>query len=199
VATLRGEDTRTVPILVVSGSGPDAEPELARAADAWLIEPVSGERIVETLALVLQGHHREGVVLLVEDDEQLAQVIATLLADEGLRVVRSTSAAEAIERRQEQRPDVIVLDVRLPDGNGSDVVSAFHQRWPLAHTPIVVYSAAEVDPGRRAGLRLGTTVFLTKGQTTPEQLRDQVLALVPPTPTDPGATRQGKVDGVYSH
>jgi CheY-like chemotaxis protein len=128
--------------------------------------------------MAVVGRPESESVLLVEDDEALAEVVATLLADEGLSVVRATSAAEAIQRGQELHPGVIVLDMRLPDGNGSDVVAAFRERGSLAQTPLVVYSVVDVDDERRHDLHLGTTVFLTKERTTPEQLRDEVIALV---------------------
>ena len=80
---------------------------------------------------------------------------------------------------QELRPDVIVLDMRLPDGDGSDVVAEFRRRGTLAQTPLVVYSAAEIDAARATmSSELGTTVFLNKGRASPEELRDQVLGLV---------------------
>ncbi len=203
LATLRGSpETRDIPVIVISGLGPEADDEVARAADGWLVKPVSEERLVRAVSLVLHDHH-DGLVLLVEDDEQLAEVVATLLTDEGLRVVRATSAAEAIARGQELRPDVIVLDIRLPDGNGSEVVTAFSKRWSLANTPVVVYSAVDVDPVGRDDLRLGTTVFLTKGRTTPEQLRDQVVSLVGAVAKQHGASLEAQPEeeshGSYSH
>jgi PAS domain S-box-containing protein len=170
--------THDIPVVVMSGLGPESDQYLARTADDWLIKPVSEERLVQAVSMAVVGRPESETVLLVEDDEALAEVVATLLADEGLSVVRATSATEAIQRGQELHPGVIVLDLRLPDGNGSDVVAAFRERGSLAHTPLVVYSVVDVDDERRHDLHLGTTVFLTKERTTPEQLRDEVIALV---------------------
>ena len=161
-------------------------------------EPRGGETPVVEMRPVQSaptGQHTGGSVLLVEDDEALAEVVATLLADEGLIVVRATSAAEAIARGDGPRPDVIVLDVRLPDGNGSEVVAAFRRHWYLAHTPVVVYSVVDIDPDRRRALQLGPTVFLNKGHTTLQQLRDEVLSLVRTnTKPDHAGRRQGGPD-----
>jgi CheY-like chemotaxis protein len=170
--------TESIPIVVISGLGPEADADVARSAEGWLIKPVSEDRLVQAVSVVLDGSSGARSVLLVEDDDGLAEVVGTLLAHEGFTVVRASSAAEAIARGEELRPDVIVLDIRLPDGSGSDVVAAFSQRWSLAHTPVVVYSVVEVAAEQRDELQLGTTVFLTKGHTTPEGLRDQVLDLV---------------------
>jgi PAS domain S-box-containing protein len=171
-------ETDDIPIVVISGLGPEADEEVARSAEGWLIKPVSEDRLVQAVSAVLDGRSEGRSVLLVEDDDGLAEVVGTLLAHEGFSVVRASSAAEAIAGGDELRPDVIVLDLRLPDGNGSDVVAAFRRRWSLAQTPVVVYSVAEVSAEERDELQLGTTVFLTKGLTSPEGLRDQVVELV---------------------
>jgi CheY-like chemotaxis protein len=193
-------DTEDIPIVVISGLGPEADEDVARSAEGWLIKPVSEDRLVQAVSVVLDGRSEGRSVLLVEDDDGLAEVVATLLAHEGFTVVRASSAAEAIARGDELRPDVIVLDIRLPDGSGSDVVSAFRHRWSLAQTPVVVYSVVEVAAAERDELQLGTTVFLTKGHTSPEQLRDQVVDLVKAvTGPPPDTMREDGPDGTDTH
>ena len=72
----------------------------------------------------------------------------------------------------------MVLDLHLPDDDGSGVVAAFRRDRELARTDLVIYSAADVGQDRRAELELGRTLFLTKGRVGPEELRDRVLELV---------------------
>ena len=72
-------------------------------------------------------------------------VLGTMLRADGLDVVHASTASEAVTRGEEVRPDVIVLDMRLPDGSGADVVKEFRRRGTLAQTSLVVYSAAEID------------------------------------------------------
>ena len=164
--------------MVISGLGPEADEAVARAAAGWLTKPVSEQRLVEALSVALSGRRPSGSVLLVEDDQDLARVMTMLLTDVGLDVVHASAVTEAVVRGTELRPDVIILDVRLPDGDGGDVVAEFRRRGTLAHAPVVVYSAADVDEAGRDDLRLGTTVFLTKGRAGPDEVRDHVLDLV---------------------
>jgi CheY-like chemotaxis protein len=188
--------TRDIPVVVISGLGPEADESVAQSTDDWLIKPVSEQRLVQAVSMAVSGHQPGGSVLLVEDDEELAGVIALMLADAGLDVVHASGATQAVVRGEELRPAVIVLDVRLPDGDGGDVVAEFRRRGTLAHTPLVVYSAADVDQAHREELQLGTTVFLTKGRTSPEQLRDQVLGLIAAVTTEPDlASTGGGADG----
>ena len=187
--------TRDIPVVVISGLGPEADEDVASSTDGWLIKPVSEERLVQAVSIAVSGQHPGGSVLLVEDDEELAGVIALMLTDVGLEVVHASGATQAVVRGEELRPAVIVLDVRLPDGDGGDVVAEFRRRGTLADTPLVVYSAAEVDESRRDDLQLGTTVFMTKGRSSPEQLRDQVLGLIDAVTTAHDMASTGGRDG----
>lgn len=191
--------THDVPVVVISGMGPETDRDTAEATQEWLVKPVSETRLVNAVALAVAAAPvpvggaldaagalaapgalgvASGTVLLVEDDEELTEVLSATFADAGLAVQHAASVSDAVSLGPDVRPDVLVLDMRLPDGTGEDVVAAFTRRWPLARTPLVVYSAVDLDRTRRDGLTLGPTVFLTKGETTPESLRDQVLSLV---------------------
>jgi CheY-like chemotaxis protein len=170
--------TADIPVVVISGLGPEADEDVARSTEEWLIKPVSEQRLVKAVSMALSGRQSGGSVLLVEDDSEIAEVIGVLLAEAGLEVTHASGATEAVVRGEELRPDVIVLDLRLPDGDGEDVVAEFRRRGTLTHTPLVVFSAADVDMARRDDLRLGTTIFLTKGRTSLEELTTQVLGLI---------------------
>jgi CheY-like chemotaxis protein len=146
--------------------------------DGWLIKPVTEERLVETVATALADRATHSSVLLVEDDEDLAGVIATLLGGHGLKVAHASTAADAVRLGLQVQPDVIVLDLHLPDGDGSEVVSEFRKTQALSRTPLVVYSAIDVEEARRGDLQLGETVFLTKGRAGPESVENRVLELV---------------------
>jgi len=82
----------------------------------------------------------------------------------------------------------VILDMHLPDVDGSWVVRELRRLEHFADVPLVVYSAAEVEKERRRNLSLGETVFLTKGLTGPEVLADQVVTLV----SAPTGTREGR-------
>ena len=177
-ALRQSADTKDIPVVVISGLGPEADESISRSADGWLVKPVSEERLVRTVSHAVSDREAGSSVLLVEDDADLSVVLGTMLRADGLDVVHASTASEAVTRGADLRPDVIVLDMRLPDGSGADVVKEFRRRGTLAHTSLVVYSAAEIDAVQRHELELGTTVFLNKGRVSPEELRDLVLGLV---------------------
>jgi DNA-binding response OmpR family regulator len=87
-----------------------------------------------------------------------------------------TTVAEAVRRARQLRPQVIVLDLELPDGQGTDVLAAL-RAGGLEHTAVVVYSAADVLNDRVQAID-EVTVFLTKAKVRPEELEDRVLRLM---------------------
>jgi len=75
-------------------------------------------------------------------------------------------------------PDLIVLDLVLPDGDGYSVVEWLRSRERMRDISVVVYSASEVDERDRERLRLGYTEFQTKGRIAPEEFEQRIVALL---------------------
>jgi len=118
-----------------------------------------------------------GSILLIGGDGDLARVLTKLLTDEGLDVVHTTTAAEAVARGRELRPRAVVLDLQGLD-DGSRVVADLRREHALADATLLVYSADDVAPERRADLALGRTVFLTRARVGPEELRERLVGLL---------------------
>jgi CheY-like chemotaxis protein len=121
---------------------------------------------------------RASAVVLVEDDVDLRDVIRVGLDQHGVGVATASTAADAIERCRAESPDVLVLDVRLEEGSGYEVVRALRQDDRLRNLATVVYTVSDLTPEQRAALRLGETVFVTKGQQSSADLEREVLALL---------------------
>lgn len=190
--------TADVPVVVVSGTRPTEAREVAVLADGWLVKPVDPARLAQTVHDVIRLRPHHGRVLVVEDDDDLRTVLATVLESGGLVVTQVASVAEARDAlTRADDPDLIVLDLALPDGTGKDLVAALRRDGRLRRLPVVVYSGSELGSDERADLGPGPTVFLTKGRAAPETILRPVLDLldaasgftprvhvdVPPAPT----------------
>jgi len=179
VAALRADaETALIPIVVVSGMTPSADPGVASATDGWVLKPVDDEQLFRTVASAIDQHQSPGAVLVVEDDDALARVLQTLLERRGLTVSRARGQEEALRMLDDQPPQVLVLDLSLPDGSGFDVVARLRSAGQLSGLPLVVYSAADVATVDRERLLLGETVFLTKSRISPQQLERRVVELL---------------------
>jgi CheY-like chemotaxis protein len=171
-------ETREIPIIVMSGLGADTDPELAARTEGWLTKPVDEREMARLLLSALSSGGRQPTVLVVEDDDDLASVLVTMFERQGLAVVRAASETEAVLQVQRARPDVLVLDLYLLDGDGFGVVDQLRRDGRLGEVPVVVYSAHPLDAASRERLRLGEMVFLTKGHSTPDDLVRRVVAVV---------------------
>ncbi|KON73175.1 hypothetical protein M768_09530 [Cellulosimicrobium cellulans F16] len=183
--------TANVPVVIVSGSQPSKAVTTASLADRWLVKPVAPAELERTVreVIALRPHHEH--VLVVEDDPELGEVLRALLQGAGLVVTLARSVREAHDvLATPEEPALVVLDLALPDGAGREVVAALRRDGRLSRVPLVVYSGARLDARQRAGLRLGDTVFLRKGSTSPEKLLEPVLELLDTaagrTSTEPG-------------
>ncbi len=99
------------------------------------------------------------LILLVEDDPATRREVAGYLALHGFRVVQVGDAAAALERWNAQRPDLVLLDLGLPDVDGSVVIRRVRRD---AATPIVVLSARDREDTKVAALEEGADDFITK-------------------------------------
>ena len=102
---------------------------------------------------------RSPVVLVVEDEKQIRQFVRTALEQEGCRVYEAGTSAQGLIEAGQQKPDLLVLDLGLPDGNGIDFISAL-RGWSDA--PILVLSARTHERDKVLALDVGADDYLTK-------------------------------------
>lgn len=116
-------------------------------------------------------------VLVVEDERDIAALVAYHLTREGYRVRTAGSGAEALEALALERPDLIVLDLMLPGLSGLEVLSELKARPELADVPVVVLTARRDEADRIRGLELGADDYVTK-PFSPQELVLRVAAVL---------------------
>lgn len=118
------------------------------------------------------------VVLVVEDDEDLAGVMVTLLRARGVRALRAANGREAVAIAVRERPHVLVLDVNLPVLDGYGVAEALRGDPVAKDVPVLVYTALELSHAERQRLRLGPTTFLTKTRGSIRDFEEGIARLL---------------------
>jgi two-component system KDP operon response regulator KdpE len=113
-------------------------------------------------------------LLLVEDDEPMRRSVVANLAAHGYRVVEAGDVASALRSWDAERPDLILLDLGLPDGDGGSVVRRVRRE---STTPILVLSARGAERDKVAALEAGADDYVTKPFGLAE-LRARVAALL---------------------
>jgi DNA-binding response OmpR family regulator len=109
------------------------------------------------------------VVLLVDDDEELLVAVAAPLRRQGFDVAVATDAVTAISTAVKQSPDVIVMDIGLPGGDGITVMQRLHSLPQLAGVPVLMVSGRDPGGNREAALAAGAVAYFAK-PVTPEAL-----------------------------
>lgn len=113
-------------------------------------------------------------VLVVEDERKIRDLLRGMLERAGLVVVSTGSGAEAIALARQAHPDLVVLDLGLPDVAGEDVAREIRR---TAETPILMLTAKAAEPDRVAGLELGADDYVTK-PFSPRELVLRVQAVL---------------------
>lgn len=114
------------------------------------------------------------LVLIVDDNERNRKLARDVLRRSGLRTVEAASGRRGIALAAERLPDVILLDLRLPDMNGADVARTLKEGAPTAHIPVVALSAGHPPGDGEALLAAGFAGYLAKPidvRTFPHQVR----------------------------
>jgi CheY-like chemotaxis protein/anti-sigma regulatory factor (Ser/Thr protein kinase) len=168
--------TANIPIIVVSGLSAEVGHFDERVV-AWVDKPFDESVLARALQKAF-GDLRDPEVLIVEDDENLATVLSTQFEGSGLRCVVARDGSEAIKLAQERAPNLLVLDLMLPERDGFDVVDWLRQHEQLRHLPLVVYTALELDEAQKLQLTLGPSVFMTKAKEKPEEVARRVTHLL---------------------
>jgi two-component system, OmpR family, KDP operon response regulator KdpE len=109
-------------------------------------------------------HEGDGAtILVVEDNEQLLKLLRRVLEREGYEVIAAASGIELMKLVYSSKPDLIVLDVGLPDVDGRDLLATLKKDPKTFSIPVLVWSGRDADTTRRVVLDLGAEDYVEKG------------------------------------
>jgi DNA-binding response OmpR family regulator len=131
-------------------------------------------------------------VLLVEDERKLRELVRSYLERAGFTVLSTGSGAEAITLAASAAPDLVVLDLGLPDVSGETIARELRAAGPAGTVPILILTAKAAEEDRIAGLELGADDYVTKPFSPRELvLRVQAILRRSGPSARPGATSYG--------
>jgi PAS domain S-box-containing protein len=146
--------TRLVPVVIISILA-DRTKGFALGAAAVMQSPVSRQELSDCLVglgLSPTSADRPVKVLIVDDDPKAVEMIAVRTQGLANTILRAYGGREAIAMAERELPDLIVLDLIMPEVNGFDVVDALNENPATAHIPIVVVTASEITEADRERL-----------------------------------------------
>src|SRR5271170_4470035 len=101
-------------------------------------------------------------IVLIEDDQDLYSLIQYNLEKEGFGVAGSQTGRGALDLCRRERPDLIILDIMLPDSDGLEICKAIRAHTELAHIPVIFLTARATETDRIVGLELGANDYIVK-------------------------------------
>jgi PAS domain S-box-containing protein len=165
-----------IPVVLISISA-DPSKGFALGASAVLQKPISRQELYESLVALglspLVGD-RPLRVLVVDDDPRAVELIAIRIQGLASVVLRASGGREAIEVAQRELPDLIVLDLMMPEVSGFDVVEALVARPDTARIPILVVTAKQLTAAERGELNGYVMAIMEKGTFDHNRLRGEV-------------------------
>lgn len=116
-------------------------------------------------------------VMIVEDEPDAAEMFAEMMRVSGFRVLKLFSSGPAMPAIVSEKPDLIILDVMMPDVSGLEVLRFVRREPQLAEIPVIVVSAKSMPSDIKTGLDAGASLYLTKpiGFLDLKQAVDKVL------------------------
>lgn len=101
-------------------------------------------------------------VLIIEDEADAAELFAEMMRVSGFRVLKTSSSTPALSLIANEKPDIIILDIMMPDISGLDILRQMRQDPALSGIPVVVVSAKSMPADIRVGMEAGASTYLTK-------------------------------------
>lgn len=179
-----------VPVILASGLDREELPSAPPIVFDWFQKPYNEEDLLSSIKRA-SNQNMKSKILIVEDDFETRKVIVAQLQQLKAICIEAEDAKTALCLALEKRPNIVILDVGLPDSSGFDVISRLREA-EYDIDALLVYTAQDLTMADKDLLSLGITRHLTKGMVAPNEFLETVKDLIEKT------TEMNLEDGVMS-
>lgn len=174
---IRNSDTSAdIPMIVTSSTGDDHK-ALHLGADEYLPKPIDGERLIDALDR-LTGRRSLTKVLLVDDEEVTHYLVRQLLPRGRYGLSIASNGRDGFDRLIELKPDVVLLDLRMPGIDGYTFLERMSASSHLADLPVIVLTSTVLGPDDRARLQRATLI-MSKSELSSSALIEAMTRVQP--------------------
>jgi CheY-like chemotaxis protein/GAF domain-containing protein len=189
--------TRHIPVQIVT-LDEDRQHGLARGAFAFLTKPTTTEGLETALSRIKDySTPRRKRLLVVEDNAAEQLGITALLGHDDIDIATAGTGQEALTTLSEQPFDCAVLDLRLPDMSGFDVLEYIRDDDTLCDLPVVVFTGKQLSPEEEARLHMLARSVVVKGVESPERLLDETALFLHRVISDLPLEKQQLLDRLH--
>jgi CheY-like chemotaxis protein len=169
--------TSDIPVVVVSVID---NPELGMALGAmdYFVKPIDGKELVKRLNRFNFKHSNGTTVLVVDDEAANRQWLTDILEPAGFTVIEAGGGREAIRLAKLRGPDLVLLDLMMPDVSGFEVVKALRADPTTQQMPIMILTARHLTEADKRHLNGHVSTILSRGSDSAADLLDHLRKLV---------------------
>jgi CheY-like chemotaxis protein/CHASE3 domain sensor protein len=190
--------TRHIPVHVVSGTD-NGEAALHLGAIGFALKPTTREQLMEVFRRI-EGKLTQKIkrVLLVEDDDRQRDSVVQLISDDDVEIVAVGSGEEALALLRTTIYDCMIIDLKLPDMQGNELLQRMAGESLAAFPPVIVYTGRNLSRAEEADLHKYSRSIIIKGARSPERLLDEVTLFLHKVEADLSSERQKMLKTVRS-
>jgi hypothetical protein len=190
--------TRHIPVQIVT-LDEDRHHGLARGAFSFVQKPTTTEGL-ENAFTRIKGYAkaRRKRLLLVEDNEAERQGVTELLGSDDIEIMTADTGASALLQLRDNTIDCVVLDLKLPDMSGFEVLERIRDDASLCDIPVVVFTGRELSPDEDAKLHTMARSVVVKGVESPERLLDETALFLHRVVADLPEGKQRMLERLHS-
>jgi HAMP domain-containing protein/CheY-like chemotaxis protein/signal transduction histidine kinase len=193
----RDPQTRHVPVQILTVEE-ERQYGLERGAFSFIRKPLTTDGLEAALDRIKEfAVPRVRQLLVIEDDPAEQMSIRELIAHEDIEISTAGSGAAALELLGQRRFDCIVLDLRLPDMTGFELLDRMQQDARLEDVPIVVFTGRELSDAEQTELKRKAKSIVLKGVQSPERLLDETALFLHRVVTDLPAPKQRMIETLH--
>jgi HAMP domain-containing protein/CheY-like chemotaxis protein/signal transduction histidine kinase len=190
--------TRHIPVQIIT-LDEDRQHALASGAFSFVTKPTTTEGVEAALSRIKEyTKPRRKRLLVVEDNPAEQMSITELLGHDDIEIVTSSTGKEALATLRNDPCDCVVLDLRLPDMSGFEVLEQIREDTSLSDVPVVVFTGRELSAEEDAQLHTMARSIVVKGVESPERLLDETALFLHRVTTELPAEKQRMLERLNS-
>lgn len=125
-----------------------------------------------------ENQSQQGTILIVDDDKTLREMYESYLQAAGYHVVTAQNGKDGLALAQEQKPNIILLDLMMPEMNGIEVLKHLKADEALKSIPVIVFTALIQDLEKQQSFEAGAADYVVKTELVPSGMLEKIKSLI---------------------
>ncbi len=167
---------KDIPIIIISITD-EKKLGFSMGAIDYFVKPVNRDDLIKSIQRVplrTMRNREHPKVLIIDDDKTAAELIQVILESEGYQVLKSMNGKEGVRLAAAENPDLIILDLIMPDISGFNVAYQLKQQQSTRNVPIIILTSMEIDEETREQMQGFISTIMSKSRVTKKDLLREI-------------------------